>query len=125
MTQREFYNAIIEANLSEEITDFCKEAIVRLEMRKKARSAKPTKTQIENAAIKEKIIEFGSNRTTGFFAGDIAKEFELSIQKASGICTQMRKEGILKDIEVKVKGKGKLKQYSVYTTNETNEESEE
>lgn len=125
MTQREFFNAVINAGISEEITSFCEEAIVRLDMAKARRSSKPTKTQIENVAIKEKILEFGSNRTTGFFAGDIAKEFGLTIQKASGICTQMRKEGTLKDIEVKVKGKGKLKQYSVYTTNKESEESEE
>ena len=63
MTKREFLNEVIavidgtsEVNVLE-LKEFAKAEIVKLDERNANRSSKPTKTQIENEPIKEKILE--------------------------------------------------------------------
>lgn len=126
MTQKEFFNAIIEANINDDVTAVAKGFLERLEARKEKRSTKPTKTQLENIALMNKITEYASEYPEGVFASDIAANFEISIQKASALCHQLAKHGQMMDEEVKVKNKGKLKKYTVVTTEaEEDEDSEE
>ena len=63
MTKREFLNEVIavidgtsEVNVLE-LKEFAKAEIVKLDERNASRSSKPTKAQIENEPIKEKILE--------------------------------------------------------------------
>lgn len=126
MTQKEFFNAIIEANINDDVTAVAKGFLERLEARKEKRSTKPTKAQLENIALMNKIIEFSREYPEGVFASDVAANFEISIQKASALCYQLTKHGQMMDEEVKVKNKGKLKKYTVVTTEaEEDEDSEE
>lgn len=122
MTNREFYTAIInyacdahdEHNgvQANDLISFAQVALEKLDKRNASRSSKPTKAQLENEPIKEKILELlnGKEATT---ASVIAEGLEISVQKASALCRQMVEAGKLKVEEIKVPKKGKQKAYSI------------
>ena len=113
MTNREFYNAIANGTMNDEIKAFAEEAIAKMDERNAKRSSKPSKTSIENAPIKESIIEFISNRNELCIAGAIAEALEISTQKASALCRQLVADGKLVEKEVKVPKQGKRKAYGI------------
>ena len=112
MTNREFYNAILEGAITEEIKAHAVAEIEKLDKRNASRSSKPTKVQLENEPIKEKILELldGKGATT---ASVIAEGVEISVQKASALCRQMVEAGKLNVEEIKVPKKGMQKAYSL------------
>ena len=55
MTNREFFNAIVNANLSDEITAHAKSALEKLDNTLAARKNKPSKTQLANAPLIEAV----------------------------------------------------------------------
>ena len=128
MTKREFFNEVIavidgtsEVNVLE-LKEFAKAEIVKLDERNASRSSKPTKTQIENEPIKEKILEVLSTGER-MVASAIAERLEISTQKASALCRQLVESNKLKVEEVKIPKKGKQKAYMVNTA--ANEEDTE
>lgn len=111
MTTREFYTAIQNANVDDALKEFAATAIQKMDEKNKKRSSKPTKAQIENAPIKTAIAEMlGSEPLT---ATQVAEELGLSTQKASNLLRNLVTEGIAVDQEVKIKGKGKVKGYTL------------
>ena len=128
MTKREFLNAVIavidgtsEVNVLE-LKEFAKAEIVKLDERNANRSSKPTKTQIENEPIKEKILEVLSTGEK-MVASAIAERVEISTQKVSALCRQLVESKKLKVEDVKIPKKGKQKAYMVNTA--ANEEDTE
>ena len=118
MTKREFLNNVIavvdgtsEVNVLE-LKEFAKAEIVKLDERNANRSSKPTKTQIENEPIKEKILEILSTGER-MVASAIAERLEISTQKASALCRQLVESKQLKVEDVKIPKKGKQKAYMV------------
>ena len=118
MTKREFLNEVIavidgtsEVNVLE-LKEFAKAEIVKLDERNANRSSKPTKTQIENEPIKEKILEVLSTGER-MVASAIAERLEISTQKASALCRQLVESKKLKVEDVKIPKKGKQKAYMV------------
>ena len=61
MTNREFYTAIVNSNVSDELKAFATDAIAKLDARNAKRSSKPSKKSLENAPIKNSIAEFQSS----------------------------------------------------------------
>ena len=123
MTKREFLNEVIavidgtsEVNVLE-LKEFAKAEIVKLDERNANRSSKPTKTQIENEPIKEKILEVLSTGEK-MVASAIAERVEISTQKASALCSQLVESNKLKVEEVKIPKKGKQKAYSILEVTE-------
>ena len=118
MTKREFLNEVIAVidGTSEvdvlELKEFAKVEIVKLDERNANRSSKPTKTQIENEPIKEKILEVLSTGER-MVASAIAERLEISTQKASALCRQLVESKKLKDEKVTIPRKGKQKAYSI------------
>ena len=111
MTYRDFYNAVITSTDNEELKAFATEAIAKLDARNAKRSAKPSKKSLENAPIKESIAEFLADGS--HLASEIASGLDLSVSKVSALCRQMVGDGILTVEDVKVKGKGTQKSYSL------------
>ena len=118
MTKREFLNEVIavidgtsEVNVLE-LKEFAKAEIVKLDERNANRSSKPTKTQIENEPIKEKILEVLSTGEK-MVASAIAERLEISTQKVSALCRQLVESKKLKVEDVKIPRKGKQKAYSI------------
>ena len=113
MTSREFFNAVIEGNISDEIKDFAKSQIEKLDSKNAKRKSTDSKTQKENKAIKETLLAT-MEKDKVYTASEISgMEIEgiTSTQKASALLRQMVETGTLTSEDVKVKGKGKVKGY--------------
>ena len=113
MTHREFFNAVINGQMNgteitDEMVDFAKNEIAKLDARNAKRSATPSKSQIANEAVKAEIAKVLTEEPQT--ASEIGQKCEISTQKASSLLSRM--DG-LKVTEVKVKGKGKVKGYSL------------
>lgn len=109
MTYREFLNAVLKATVSDEVSDFAKAEIVKLDNRNAKRRDTLTPEQKENEAIKAKIVE---TVTSPSVAAQIALSVGISTNKASALMRQLVEEGKFTAGEVKVKGAGKVKQYT-------------
>ena len=99
MTNREFFNAIINANVNDELTKHATAELEKLNKRNAQRSSKPSKTQLANEPIKAHLLV----------------DADLSTQKISSLCRQLVEAGKLAVEEVKIPKKGKQKQYSLVT----------
>ena len=111
MTYRDFYNAVLTSTDNDELKAFATEAIAKLDARNAKRSSKPSKKSLENAPIKDSIAEFLADGS--HLASEIAKGLDLSVSKVSALCHQMVGDGVLTVEDVKVKGKGTQKSYSL------------
>ena len=106
MTNREFFTAIVNSEVSDELKAFATESIAKLDARNAKRSEKPSKKSLENAPLIAKIAEFLTSEPK--LASEIAKELEISTQKASALLRQIDGVSVC---DVKVKGKGTQKGY--------------
>lgn len=106
MTNREFYTAIVNSDLNDEMKAFATEAIEKLDARNAKRANTLSKTQKENAPLIAKIAEFLTSEPK--LASEVAKELEISTQKASALLRQIENVSVC---DVKVKGKGTQKGY--------------
>lgn len=115
MTNREFFENIIAADINEAMTSHAKHCIEMLDKRNSSRSSKQTKKQQENAVIMEAIMELFRQDNTLRTASDIARAIEdiSSVQKASALARELVSEGKLISTEIKVPKKGKQKAYSI------------
>lgn len=113
MTNREFLNAVIALSASEEITEHAKAMIASIDKRNAARTSKPSKTQLENAPIKEAILGVIAEMNAEVSASELHERLNISVQKASSLCRQLVEEGKLSKGERKEKGKGLVKVYSL------------
>ena len=114
MTNREFFNAIISANVSDELTAHATAELEKLDARNKARSSKPSKTQLENEPIKAHLLEILAVKP--MTANEIHNtDPNLSSSKISTLCGQLAKEGKVSIQEIKVPKVGKRNQYSLVT----------
>lgn len=111
MTNREFYTAIVNGTLTEDVIAKAHEEIEKLDARNAKRASKPSKKSLENAPIKDSIAEFLADGS--HLASEIAKGLDLSVSKVSALCRQMVGDGVLTVEDVKVKGKGTQKSYSL------------
>ena len=111
MTTREFYTTIQNANVDDALKEFATNAIQKMDEKNKKRSSKPTKAQIENAPIKAAINEMlGSEPLT---ATQVAQELDITVQKASNLLRALVTDGVATVQEIHVKGKGKVKGYTL------------
>ena len=106
MTQREFYNAVINSTENAELAQFAVEALEKLDARNAKRSSKPSKTQIANEPIIKAIAEVLTSEPMR--ASEIAETLGISVQKASSL---VKKVDGVSVTDVKVKGKGTQKGY--------------
>ena len=112
MTNREFYTAIVNGTINEDVISHASDAIAKLDERNAKRASKPSKKSLENEPIKESIANLlvdGNAR----LASEIATALELSVSKVSALCRQMVADEVLHVEDVKVKGKGTQKSYSI------------
>lgn len=106
LTQKDYYNMIIEVLKEAErddLVDFCKDRIDKLA--RKSSSKKPTKTQIENEGIKETVLEVLADLDNAVSTSALATEPRISVstQKLAPILKALVAEG--KVIRSEEKGK--------------------
>ncbi len=106
MTQREFFTAIVNSEVSEELKAFATEAIAKLDARNAKRSSTPSKAQIANEPIVKAIRDILTDEP--MLASKIAELCGISVNKASALAKKV--DGV-QIVDVKVKGKGTQKGY--------------
>lgn len=111
MTNRDFLNAVLSSNISEEYKAFAQSELDKMDARNAKRSSTMSNTQKENIALKEQILSVLSNE--GKVASVIHEETGMSVQKVSALCRQLVNEGVAKVEDVKVSKKGMQKAYSL------------
>lgn len=111
MTQRDFFIQVIaDYGVESEMGAFAQGRIEALDKRNASRSSKPSKAQIANEPIKEKMIEVLGGATEPMLGSDLAEACGVSINKISPLAKQIEGVAIT---EVKVKGKGVRKAYAL------------
>ena len=121
MTNREFYKAVIGANVSEELKEFAQGEIDKLDAKNEKRKNTQTKAQKENETIKVAIVDFIKENGASV-ASVIANGCGISTKKASALCKLLVEEKAITVADIKVKNKGTLKQYALAETEEVAEE---
>lgn len=116
MTNRQFLTAIIEGKVTEAVIDHAKSQLAALDARNEKRKNTPSKTAQANEPIKAAMLAWLSEQTEpvlaeAAFAAGI--EGINSPAKAVALFTQLFAEGKVDKTDVKVKGKGVRKAYSI------------
>lgn len=112
MTKREFYVAIKEADVSDEIKAFAEAAIIKLDETNEKRRNAVSKKAEENIPLLEQIVnDILTNEPQT--ASDIAPVLEISVQKASYLLRTLADEGKADVQDVKIPKKGKQKGYTL------------
>ena len=103
MTKREMLNKIMSVCANDaEIVGFCGHELELLDRKKNYKSNKPSKAQVANAELAEKIAEFIAENGA-VTCGQIEEAFDISNQKASAILNRSGK--FVKVTEAKGKAK--------------------
>ena len=123
MTNREFFKAIVSANINEDITAHAVAEIAKLDKKNAKRKAVEGQVKEENKPIAEAIVKALANGA--MLSADLAKAIGQSTQKTNGVAGEMCKIGTLVKTKVKVKGKGEQTSYSLPTVEEADEVSDE
>ena len=112
MTKREFYNAIINGEINEDVIETAKAAIATMDATNEKRRNTPSKAMKENEPllnqIKTEILD--SEAKT---ASDVAEVLGVKVQKASALLRALVAEGVATVEDVKVPKKGTQKAYKL------------
>lgn len=116
MTNRDFLTAIINGKVTDAVIDHAKTQLAALDARNEKRKNTPSKTAKANEPIKAALLAWLSEQTEpvladAAFAAGI--EGISSPAKAVALFTQLFAEGKVAKTDVKVKGKGVRKAYSI------------
>jgi predicted transcriptional regulator len=115
MTNREFFNAIANNNITAEVIAKATEELSKLDERNEKRRNAVTDNDKANAVIAEDIKSYlAENGAT--LSADIAKALNLSTSKVNGVAKIMVDKGELVSAKVKIKGVGERTQYSLPIT---------
>ena len=127
MKEREYLNAVLAiAGLSNEMKEETEARIAKIDEKNEKRKSTQTKTQKENEGTKTAIL---ANLSTAEghkgVASVIATALGITTQKASALCKLLVDDGKLTVAEIKVKGGGKVKEYTLVEVEDTDTADEE
>ena len=108
MTIREFYNEVINANVSEDMTNKATELLAALDARNEKRKGTESKEKKEAAERRNAVLEFLKSHEGAFTRDQIAFEVDMDPAKVSGACTALVRSGLVTKTEVKVEKSRKV-----------------
>lgn len=109
MTKREFYNAIANGQITDELMNFAIEQIARMDSANGKRKNTLSKKQEENEVVKTEILtRLDTEPKTATTIGEL---MGISTQKASALLRQLVNDGKATATEVKIPKKGTQKGY--------------
>lgn len=117
MTNRDFYEAIVNADVAEELKDFAAAALEKLDAtnaaRRKANEEKKAEKEAEKAPIREAV--FGCITEEPKTASTLIEEagVEIKPQAIPSLLKPLVEEGKVVKTEIKVTGKGKVRGYAL------------
>ena len=111
MTNREFFTAISNGTMNDEIVAHATAALEKMDAANEARKNKPSKTAIANAPVLEAL----TNALTADpqTAADLGAATGISTQKASSLLRQLVASGVAVSVDIKVPKRGTCKGYSL------------
>ena len=112
MTKREFYVAISNGSMNDEIMAMATAEIEKMDAANEKRKEKTSKKAEENQPIIDRIVNEVLTAEP-MTATDIAAVVELSVQKTSALCRAAVAQGRAVQTEVKVPKRGTMKAYSL------------
>lgn len=114
MTKRDFLNAVIATVEDEEIKDYAKERLAKLDEANTKRGSKPSAKTTANVGVRSAIVEYlTENAGEKLTAKAIAEALELSPNQVSSLCVLLVKANEICGGEVKIEKVGKRKAYWV------------
>lgn len=117
ITLRQYHEAVISGNITDAIIAKARAEIAKLDATNAKRAEKAAEKAKENDPIKNAIynllVEKGAMVASAIATALTTPEAEVTTSKVSSMCRQMVEECRLTVEDVKVKGKGKVKQYSI------------
>ena len=123
MTNREFYTAIVNGKITDEVIKHAQEGIEKLDATAEKRRNTVSKKALENAPLVDKIVtEILTDEPKT--ASDVADVLGVSVQKASSLLRTAVADHRAVATDVKIKGKGTQKGYTVAYKTETIEVEE-
>lgn len=116
ITLRQYHEAVISGNITDVIIAKARAEIAKLDATNAKRAEKAAEKAKENDPIKNAIynllVEKGAMVSSAIAMELTTPEAEITTSKASSMCRQMVEERRLTVEDIKVKGKGKVKQYT-------------
>ena len=116
ITMRQYHEAVISGNITDDVIAKAHAEIAKLDATNAKRAEKAAEKAKENDPIKNAIynllVEKGAMVASAIGAALTTPEAEITTSKVSSMCRQMVDEHRLTVEDVKVKGKGKVKQYT-------------
>ena len=100
MTNREFYQSVIEANISEDTTIKATELLSALDARNEKRKSSESKEKKEVAARRESVLAALTNTPT--FADTIAENTGLTVGQVRSALAALVRDGIADKLTAKV-----------------------
>lgn len=102
MTIREFYQAVIEANINDELTAKATELTAALDARNEKRKSTETKEKKETAERRAAVLAFLKEQTEPVTRDTIAGVLDMDPAKVSGACKGLVDAGLVTKSEIKV-----------------------
>ena len=102
MTIREFYQAVIEANINDELTAKATELTAALDTRNEKRKSTETKEKKEVAKRRADVLAFLKKQTEPVTRDTIADTLGMDPAKVSGACKGLVDAGLVTKSEIKV-----------------------
>ena len=114
MTKREFYAAVMNGEIDEQVKLFASEELEKMDAANEKRRNTLSKKAQENQPLLRQITDeiLTDEPKT---ATDVAAVLEVSVQKASGLLRRLVEDGLATKVDVKIKGKGTQKGYTLPT----------
>ena len=112
MTKREFYTAIKNGEIDEQVKLFASEELEKMDAVNEKRRNTLSKKAKENEPLLQQITDEILTEEPKT-ATDVAAALEVSVQKASGLLRRLVEEGKAVKVDVKIKGKGTQKGYTL------------
>lgn len=105
MLKREFYEAVIEGNITEEVISFAEKQLEQL-----SKPKRPTKAQLENEILLPQVLDLLASRDekNPLIAMDVVEALDLkTTQKATSLLGKLVKDGLAGKMKVKIEEKEK------------------
>ena len=113
MTKREVLNAIVNAEINAEVTEWAEAEMERMDKANKRNAEKRAEKAKENEPIKAAIFEaLGEEPKTATQIKDEIGMDGVSVQKVSALLRKIVEAGDADKVDVKIKGKGTQKGYT-------------
>ena len=113
MTNRAFFTNVSKGIIDDETIAHAAESLEKLDNRNANRSNKPTKAQLENAPIKQALLDYLTANDGQFTEGDLGTVLGVTHNKAGALARQLVAEGKVTSAEVKIAKVGRRKVYSL------------